>query len=107
MNFNRMFSDKNPVNLNAANNDRHSRFAKNKTHNSSPAFESGVALRIARERSSLETALMREKTLEVPKERLFMGGTPPKHAEDVHVNEHEGKVGSDRVIEYFAAHIRM
>ena len=93
-NFNRMFSDKNPLNLTTgAAPDRNSRLAKHKSHTSSPSFETGVALRVARERSSLETALMREKTLDMPKERLLAGVTSQKQTEDLIEHfQHEGKV---------------
>ena len=66
MNFNRMFADKNPINLNA---DRRG----SKTKTASPAFENGVVMRLARERSSLDTALMREKTLDFSRERVLTG----------------------------------
>ena len=74
-NFNRMFADKNPINLNAER-----RGSKNKA-SVSPAFENGVVMRLARERSSLDTALMREKTLDFARERTLTG-SPTKSMND-------------------------
>ena len=73
-NFNRMFSDKKPVNVNG---DRRMSSPSKSTKLASPSFENGIVMRIARERSSLDSAFHRERTMELARERTFGANYSP------------------------------